>query len=64
MVEIENAEDVEEVVVCDSLCAHSTDRIGIDDLLAKRAGTKVWSLGDVEDLGKGRFADCATVDGP
>ena len=64
MVEIENAENIEEIVVRDSLCAHSADGIRVDDLLAERAGTQVGSLGDVEDLGKWWFADCAAIDGP
>lgn len=64
MVEIKNAENIEEIVVRDSLCTHGADGIRVDNLLAERAGTEVGSLGDVEDLGEGWFADCAAVDGP
>ena len=64
MVEVENAENIEEIVVRDSLCAHGADGIGVDDLLAERAGTEVRPLGNVEDLGKWWFADCAAIDWP
>jgi hypothetical protein len=64
MVEIENAENIEEIVVRDSLCAHGADGVGVDDLLAERAGAEVGTLRDVEDLGERWFADCATIDGP
>jgi hypothetical protein len=64
MIEIENAKNIEEIVVCDSLCAHGADGIWVDDLLAERARTEVRSLGHVEDLRKWWFADCAAIDRP
>ena len=64
MVEIEDAEDGEEVGVCDAFAAHYAHGIGVDDLLAEGAGAEVWSLGDVENLCQGWFADCTAVDGP
>ncbi len=64
MVEVEDAEDVKEVAVRDAFAAHVAERIRVDDLLAQRAGAKIWALGDVEDLGEGGFADCAAIDGP
>jgi hypothetical protein len=64
MVEIENAENIEEIVVRDSLCAHGADGVGVDDLLAERAGAEVGTLRDVEDLGERGFADRAAIDGP
>lgn len=64
MIEVENAEDGEEIVVGYSFAAHGAEGIGVDDLLAERAGAKVGSLGDVEDLSEGRLAHCTPVDGP
>lgn len=64
MAEVEDAEDGEEVGVGYSLGAHDAEGVGVDDLLAEGARGEVGSLGHVEDLREGGFADCAAVDGP
>ena len=64
MVEIEDAEDREEIGVGDAFTAHNAEGVGIDNLLPERASAEVWSLRDVEDLCEGRFADCAAINWP
>lgn len=64
VLEVEEAEDGEEVLVCDAAGAHLAERVWVDDLLAERAAGEVGPLGEVEDCVKGGFVDDAAVDGP
>lgn len=50
MVEIEDAEDGEEIVVGDAFAAHDADGIRVDDLLAEGTGAEVRSLWNIEYL--------------
>ena len=61
---MEDPQDVQEVVVSYSFCAHGPQTIGVNYLLAERTRGEVWALRDVENLCEGGFAHCAAVDGP
>lgn len=64
MVQVKDFKDGKKVRIGDSFAAHGTERIRVDDLLAKRTGGEIGSLRNVEHLSKRGLADGAAIDWP